>query len=102
MEVDLSRKVEHLLNSNLTEQISYKKLKVNGKGRIYNPSKPPSEILTKVADSLYNKQFPKESKPTRRIRKVKNAPPNSAQVSLKFDERRRVDKNRFRFRKQLL
>ena len=70
MEVYLNRKLEHLLNSDLIENMSEKKLTINGKGRSYNPSKPPSEILTKVVSSLYNKQLPKASKPTIRIRKV--------------------------------
>ena len=99
MEVDLNRKVEHLLNNNLTEKIPKKELKINGKGRIYNPPKQPSKILTKVVNSLYNKQFPKEPKPTRRIRKVKDAPPDSAQVSLKHDtndyEVPQVNRDRF-------
>ena len=91
MEVYLNRKVEHLLNNNLIEKISEKKLKMNGKGRIYNQTKP-SKILTKVVGSLYKKQFPKESKPTRRIRKVKEAPPNSANVLLIYDTYKRVDR----------
>ena len=95
MEVDLNRKVGHLLNSNLIDNISEKRLDINCKGRIYNPSKPPSKILTKVLNSLYNKQVPKESKPTRRIRKVKETPANSAGVLLKFDKDRRVERNRF-------
>ena len=95
MEVDLNRKLEHSLNNNLIDNISEKEIKINGKGRIYNPSKPPSKMLTKVVSSLYNKQFPKESKPTRRIRKVKEAPANSADVLLKFDKHRRVERNRF-------
>ena len=94
MEVDLKRKLEHLLDSNLIEKASETKLKINGKGRIYNPSKPPSEILIKVVHSLYKKQFPKESKPTRRIRNVKDAPPNSANVLLKFDKHGRVEEIR--------
>ena len=51
MEVDLNRQVEHLLNSNSIEEISQKQLTINGKGRIYNQTKP-SKILTKVANSL--------------------------------------------------
>ena len=94
-EVDLNRKVEHLVNSNLIEQISDKQLKVHCKGRVYNQNKPPSKILTKVVNSFYNKQFPRESKPTRRIRKVKEAAANSANVLSKFDKHRRVDKSRF-------
>ena len=82
--------------------MSKKKLKINGKGSLYNPSKPPSKILTKFVSSLCNKQFPKESKPTRRIIKVKEAAANSANVLLKFNKHRRVDTNRFRFRKTLL
>ena len=61
MGVDLNRNLYHLLNSNLIEKTSEKeKQKINGKGRIYNPSKPPSKILTKVVSSLYNKQLSKE------------------------------------------
>ena len=71
----------------MIERISKKKLKIKGKGRIYNPStKPPSKILTKVVGSLYKKQFPKESKPKRRIRNVKEAPAGSAKISLKYDD----------------
>ena len=70
-------------------------MNIKGKGRIYNPSKPPSKIITKVVGSLYKKQFPKESKPTRRIRNVKDKPAGSADVLLKFNEFRRVDKDRF-------
>ena len=62
MEVNSNRKVEHLLNNSLIEKTLMNKLKINGKGRIYNPSKPPSKILTKVVNSLYNKQFPKRTK----------------------------------------
>ena len=83
------------LNNNLIERISNKMLKIKDKGRIYNPSKPPSKILTKVVGSLYKKQFPKEPKPTRRIRNVEEAPPNSANVLLKYNESRRVDTNKF-------
>ena len=97
MEVDLNRKVEHLLNSNLIEKTSENKLTINGKGRIYNPSKPPSKILTKVVSSLYNKQFPKESKLTRRIINVNETPANSADVLLKFYKDRRVVMNRFEY-----
>ena len=99
MGVDLHRQVEHLFNNNSIETISQNKLKINGKGRIYNQTKPPSKILTKVVNSLYNKQFTKEPKPTRHIRKVKDAPPDSAQVSLKHDtndyEVPQVNRNRF-------
>ena len=80
MESGVGAQINYLLDNNLTERISSKKLKIKGKGRIYNPSKPPSKILTKVVGSLYKKQFPKESKPTRRIRKVKEAAANSANV----------------------
>ena len=74
--------------------MSNKKFKINGKGRIYNQTKP-SKILTKVVGIPYNKQTPKESKPTRRTRNVKEAPANSADILLKFDKHRRVDTNRF-------
>ena len=94
MEVDLNRKVKHLLNSKLIGTISEKQININGKGRIYNQTKP-SIILTEVVDSLYNKQFPEEPKPTRRIRKVKEAPPNSANVLLKYDTYKRVDRTKF-------
>ena len=67
----LEAQINYLLNNNLIERISKNKLNINGKGRIYNQDKPPSKILTKVVGSLYKKQFPEESKPTRRIRKVK-------------------------------
>ena len=93
MEVDLNRKVEYLLNSKLVERISTKKLKINGKGRIYNPTKP-SKILTKVVSSLYNKRLPQEPKPGRRIGNVKEAPANSANVLLKYDDDR-VDQSKF-------
>ena len=36
--------------------------------------------------SLYNKQFPKESKPTRRIRNLKDKPAGSADVLIKHDK----------------
>ena len=87
-------RISYLLNNNLIERISKNKLTINGKGRIYNQDKPPSKILTKVVGSLYKKQFPKEPKPTRRIRNVKEAPEGSAKVLLKFNEFRRVDKHR--------
>ena len=103
MESGVEAQTNYLLNNNLIERISKKKLNINGKGRIYNQDKPPSKILTKVVGSLYKKQFPKEPKPTRRIRKVKEAAANSANVLLKFDKHRRVDKQYiFRFRKRLL
>ena len=60
MGVYLNRKLEHLLNSNLIEKTSEKEQQnINGKGRIYNPSKPPSKILTQIVSSRFNKQFPK-------------------------------------------
>ena len=95
MESGVEAQTNHLLKHDLIERTSKKKLKLNGKGWIYNPPKPPSKILTKVVGSLYKKQFPKESKSTRRIRKVKEAAANSANVLLKFDKHRRVDDNRF-------
>ena len=73
MESGVEAQINYLLNDDLIERISNKKLKVKGEGRIYNPSKPPSKILTKVVGSLYKKQFPKESKPKRRIRNAKEA-----------------------------
>ena len=85
MESGVEAQTNYLLNNNLIKQISKKKLKVKSKGRIYNPPKPQSKILTKVVGSLYKKQFPKESKPKRRISKVKDAPEGSAQISLKHD-----------------
>ena len=94
-ESGVEAQINYLLNNNLIERISKKKLNINGKGRIYNQDKPPSKILTKVVGSLYKKQFPKEPKPTRRIRNVKEAPEGSAKVLLKFNEFRRVDKHRF-------
>ena len=63
MESGVEAQISYLLDNNLIEQISKKKLKIKGKGRIYNPPKPPSKILTKVVGSLYKKQFPQESKP---------------------------------------
>ena len=60
MESGVEAQINYLLDNNLIGRISSKKLKVKGKGRIYNPStKPPSKILTKVVGSLYKKQFPK-------------------------------------------
>ena len=59
MESGVEAQINYLLNSNLTERISKKKLNTNGKGRVYNQDKPPSKILTKVVGSLYKKQFPK-------------------------------------------
>ena len=95
MESGVESQINYLLNNNLIEQISNKKLKVKGKGRIYNPSKPPNENPTKIVGSLYKKQFPKEPKPTRRIRNVKDKPAGSADVLLKFNEFSRVDKDIF-------
>ena len=99
MESGVEAQIHYLLKHGLKERISKKKLTINGKGRIYNQNKPPSKILTKVGNSLYNKQFPKESKPTRRIRKVKEAPEGSAQISLKHDpndyEVPQVNRDRF-------
>ena len=63
MESGVEAQISYLLDDNLTEQNSKKKLKIKGKGRIYNPPKPPSKILTKVVGNLYKKQFPQESKP---------------------------------------
>ena len=87
------------LKNYLIERISNKKLKIKGKGRIYNPSKPPGKICSKVVGSLYKKQFPKESKPTRRIRKVNEAPEGSAQIYLKHEpndyEVPQVNRDRF-------
>ena len=95
MENVVETQINYLLNNDLIERISKNKLKIKGKGRIYNPPKPPSKISTKVVGSLYKKQFPsEESKPTRRSRNVKEAPEGSAKVLLKYYESRRVDKQR--------
>ena len=83
MESGVEAQISYLLDNSLIERISSKKLKVKGKGRIYNPSRSPSEMLTKVVGSFYKKQFPKESKPKRRIRNVKETPEGSANISLK-------------------
>ena len=96
MESGVEAQINHLFNNGLIERISKKKWKIKGKGRIYNPPKPPSKILTKVVGSLYKKRFRKESKPTRRIINVKEAPEGSAKVLLKFigaqvDQRRSPD-----------
>ena len=63
MERGVEAQIGYLLDNQLIRRISKNKLNINGKGRIYNQDKPPSKILTKVVDSLYNKQFPQESKP---------------------------------------
>ena len=63
MESGVEAQIKYLLSNNLIEQTSKTKIKIKGKGRIYNPPTPPSKILTKVVGSIYNKQFPKESKP---------------------------------------
>ena len=52
MESGAEAHINYLLDNNLKEQISKKKSKVKGKGRIYNPPKPPSKILTKVVGNL--------------------------------------------------
>ena len=59
MESGVEAQINYLLHNDLIERISNKKLNLNGKGRIYNPSKQPSKIFTKVVGSLYKKQFPK-------------------------------------------
>ena len=86
MESGVEAQINYLLNNDLTERISNNKLKINGKGRIYNPPKPPSKILAKVVGSLYNKQFLKESKPTGRISNLTDKPAGSADVLLKRDK----------------
>ena len=40
MENVAESQINYLLNNNLIERISNKQLKVKGKGKIYNPSKP--------------------------------------------------------------
>ena len=106
MESGAEAQINYLLDNNLIERISSKKSKVKGKGRIYNPSESPSKILTKVVGSLYKKQFPKESKPKRRIRNVKEAPEGSVKISLKHEpndyEVPQVNRDSFfRFHKRL-
>ena len=86
MERGVEAQIGYLLNNQLIKLISKNKSNINGKGGIYNQDKPPSKILTKVVDSLCNKQFPKESKPKRRIRSVKDKPAGSADVLLKYHE----------------
>ena len=87
MQRGVEAQIAYLLNYELTERISNKGiLNIKDKGRLYNPPKPPSKILTKVAASLYNKQFPKESKPTRRIRNLKVKPEGGADVLIKHDK----------------
>ena len=85
MERGVEAQIGHFLDNQLIKRISKNKININGKGRSYNQDKPPSNILTKVVDSLYNKQFPQESKPKRRIRNVKDKPAGSADVHLKYD-----------------
>ena len=84
--VSVEVQIKYLLDNQLIERISNKKLNINGKGRLYNQDKPPSKILTKAVGSLYKKQFPQESKPKKRIRNVKDKPAGSADVLLKYDE----------------
>ena len=86
MESGVGAQINYLLDNNLIERVSKNKLKIKGKGRIYNPSKSPSKIPTKVVGSLYKKQFPQESKPNKRIRKVKDKPAGRADVLLKHDK----------------
>ena len=57
MESGVEAQISYSLDNNLIEQISKKQLKIKGKGRIYNPPKPLSKILTRVVGSLYKKQF---------------------------------------------
>ena len=97
MESGVEAQIHYLLKHGLKERISKKKLTINGKGRIYNQNKPPSKILTQVVGSLYKKQFPKTSKTTRHIRKVKQTPPNSASVLLKYDTYKKVDRKKFQY-----
>ena len=63
MDSGVEAQIKYLLHNNLIEQISKKKLNIKGKGKIYNPPKPPSKILTTVVGNLYKKQFPQESTP---------------------------------------
>ena len=84
--VSVEVQIKYLLDNQLIERISNKKLNTNGKGRLYNQDKPPSKVLAKVVDSLYKKQFPQESKPKKRIRNVKDTPAGSADVLLKHDK----------------
>ena len=85
MERGVEAQIGYLLDNQLIKRISKNKLSINGKGRLYNQDKPPSKILTKAVGSLYNKQFPQESKPKRRIRNVKDKPAGSADVLLKYE-----------------
>ena len=80
MESGVVVQINYLLDNQLIKRISKNKLNINGKGRLYNQDKPPSKILTKAVGSLYNKQFPQESKPKRRIRNVKDKPAGSADL----------------------
>ena len=91
MERGVEAQIKYLLDNQLIERISKKKLNINGKGRLYNQDKPPSKILTKAVGSLYKKQFPQESKPKRRIRNVKDKPAGSADVLLKYGTPNLVD-----------
>ena len=92
MESGVEAQINYLSNNDLKERISNNKLKINVKGRIYNQDKQPSKILTRVVGSLYKKQFPKESKPKRRIRNVKGKPAGSADALLKLNDKRADDK----------
>ena len=100
--VGVEVQIKYLLDNQLIERISNKKLNINGKGRLYNQDKPPSKILTKAVGSLYKKQFPQESKPKRRIRNVKDKPAGSADVLLRYSEPivkdglRKVDTEKFK------
>ena len=52
MESGVEAQIKYLLDNNLKERISKKKLNINGKGKLYNQDKPPSKILTKVVGSF--------------------------------------------------
>ena len=94
MNVVWEEKFNYLLNKGLIVQISDKKININNKNRIYNPNKL-SKVLTKAVDSLYKKQYPKESKPKRRFRNVKEIPAGSADVLLQYDDDGYVKQDRF-------
>ena len=72
----------------------FRSININNKNRIYNPNKL-SKVLTKAVDSLYKKQYPKESKPKRRIRNVKEIPTGSADVLLRRDAEGNLIDDRF-------
>ena len=68
MDIEWSDKYSSLVDKGLIQQLPGNKISINGKNKRYDPNNISKTVL-KAVDVLYGKQYRKENKPEKRIRK---------------------------------